>query len=140
MPRYHPENNCDLFIENEIVENVENSECHRLRKKQLRNPVEWFRNPELPERHSFFCTWGIGETFDTNFGIKNMSAAISRLRKNVALPTDGTRGIWKINRTPPVGTKKLPLHTWSIKDWLGTSSKSKNGVKKGKKKGKKSKK
>lgn len=122
MPRFYPDSNCDLYFEYSR-DYYHDPGREILRKNQLKNPVCWYRDPSRKDlNRSTMCVWGISENFKKETGFKADKFINSRIRSDFKLPTAGQRGLWKITRTGCAGMEHLPLHTWSLKDWLRNSS------------------
>lgn len=123
MPRFYPESNCDLYFEY-LRDYYHDAGREVLRKKQLKNPVCWYRDPSKRDKNrSTMCVWGMSENFKTQTGFQADKFIKSRIRSDFKLPTAGQRGLWKITRVGCVGMEKLPLHTWNLQnDWLRYSS------------------
>lgn len=117
MPRFYPNSDCDFYVER-VIDNYhsEQRENHILRENPLDNPCCIFQDQDHPDPHrSVICSWGIGENFMNNTGWKSEKFSKTRIR-SITLPTAGQPGLWKITRTGPCGTDKLPLHTWKFCD------------------------
>lgn len=122
MPRFYPENDCDFYQE-KLIDCFHDGKPHILRNDPLKNQVSWFRDQDDPDpNRSVICSWGIGENFEENTGLRSKTFLKSRIRKRFSLPTAGRRGLWKISRTNPCGLGKQPLHTWKLEDWLKQSA------------------
>lgn len=125
MPRFHPTNDCDFYTERVIGKHHrESPENHILREIPFENSCKIFRVQDHSDPHrSVICSWGIGENFKKNTGLKCEKFIKSRIRKNASLPIAGRRGLWKITRIGPCGFAKLPLHTWRLEGCLCPESK-----------------
>lgn len=124
MPRFYPDRDCDFYVER-LIGTYHSEKRHILRETPLKNPVCWFRDQdhEDPNR-SVVCSWGIGDDFYKNMGlnVKCKQFIKTRIRKNSDIPVAGQPSIWKITSVDPCKFGKLPLHTWSLDNWLNQSS------------------
>lgn len=123
MPRFFPDNDCDFYVER-LRDNHHEAGREKLRKNQLLNPVECYRDPIKGDpNYSKMCTWGAGENFKLKTRFKCDKFIKSRLRRDNKMPIAGRRGLWKITQVGTAGMFNLPFHTWNLfDDWLSKSS------------------
>lgn len=125
MPRYHPNNDSDFYVER-LIDKYHHQqprpENHVLRRNPLKNPVRLFRDKDSSDpNRSFICSWGSGENFKATTGWDCRSFVKSRIRSKACIPEASGVRMWKISRTGPCGHGKLPLHRWNIDEWLQKS-------------------
>ena len=129
MPRYYPDDCCNLYIEHVVKE---------------RDPLDdWKRHPKSGSRE-YHC-WGYGSNWTKNTGMTSEKFPHTRLKNVKNLPTAGQEPLFKIHRAFP-GFLPAPMPTPKLeedfkmrnaaksKDSSKPDSKKKNKGKKGQKK------